>query len=118
MENTITEPWWLQAIAKWQAVRARGEAFRSEHDKQPKIESEARRVAAGIDGDYVHLLELCGNWPGQEMEFLQSVERMGHYDVMPFDKSKCECGSSTFHDFGPCAHCESDNIDFDWRAGK
>jgi nitrate reductase alpha subunit len=64
--------WWNEQIAWWQSVRARGESLRNEHDKQSKIEAEARRVAAGIDGDHTYLLELCGNWPGQEMAFFGS----------------------------------------------
>jgi len=116
MENTITEPWWLQAIAKWQAVRARGESFRSEHDKQPKIESEARRVAAGIDGDYAYLMERVADWPGQEMEFLDAVENTGNYGVRPWDdrnRPSCSC-----HINPPCSVCTDGDYWQDWRVGK
>ena len=109
-------PWWMEAIAKWQAVRARGESLRSEHDKQSKIEAEARRVAAGIDGDYTYLLELCGNWPGQEMAFLDAVENTANYGVRPWDdrnRPSCSC-----HISPPCDTCVGGNYYQDWSIKK
>jgi len=85
--------------------------------KQAKIEAEARRVAAGIDGDYAHLLELCGNWPGQEMAFLDAVENTGNYEVLPWDHPT-HTGSCTCVQWSPCSFCYTNDYWIDWRAGK
>jgi len=100
-----------------QAVRARGESFRSEHDKQSKIEAEARRVAAEIDGDYAYLMERVADWPGQEMAFLDAVENTGNYEVLPWDHPT-HTGSCTCFQWSPCSFCYTNDYWIDWRAGK